>query len=133
MSIIVEWEYVGRLNSMRFFTCLAIPTLVLFAVVQNEVSIPVLTILLNFATVPLTALLLSYMSEYYPTDMRGSALAYFNNLSAIFFPYLGDYATDVFSQFPWLFSTIWAAFYVVVLVVSLFLQQETLRTNLLDY
>ena len=136
MSIIVEWEHVGRLNSMRFFTCLAIPTLVLFAIVQNEVSIPVLTILLNFATVPLTALLLSYMSEYYPTDMRGSALAYFNNLSAffgIFFPYLGGYTTDIFGQFPWLFSTIWAAFYLVVLVVSLFLQQETLRANLLDH
>ena len=136
MSIIVEWEHVGRLNSLRLFTCLAIASFILFAFVQNEVSVPVLTIFINFSTVPLTALLLSYMSEYYPTDMRGSALAYFNNLSAffgIFFPYLGGYATDVFGQFPWLFSTLWAGFYIVVFVVSLFLQQETLQVNLLDH
>ena len=88
MSIIVEWKYFGRLNSMRVFTCIAIATLVLFSVVQNEVSVPVLTI---FLTVPLTALMLSYISEYFPTSIRGSALAYFNNLSAffgLFFPYL---------------------------------------------
>ena len=135
MSVIVEWKHVGRLNSMRFFTCLAIASLVLFATVQNEVSIPVLTIFLNFSTVPLTALLLSYISEYYPTDKRGSAIAYFNNLSAlfgIFFPYLGGYATDVFHRLPWLFSSLWAGFYVVVFVISFFLQQETMEVNLLD-
>ena len=135
MSIIVEWRYVGRLNSMRFFTCLAIVSLVLFATVQNEVSIPVLTIFLNFSTVPLTALMLSYISEYYPTDMRGSALAYFNNLSAlfgVFFPYLGGYATDVFGRFPWLFSSLWAGFYLVVFIVSLFLKHDTLQENLSD-
>lgn len=135
MSIIVEWRHVGRLNSMRLFTCLAIVSLVLFAAIQNEVSVPVLTIFLNFSSVPLTALMLSYISEYYPTDMRGSALAYFNNLSAlfgIFFPYLGGYATDVFGRFPWLFSTLWAGFYLIVLIVSFFLRQETLQENLSD-
>ena len=135
MSIIVEWEGVGRLHSLRFFTTLVIATLVLFAFVQNDVSIPVLTIFLNFGMVPITALVLAYISEAYPTDMRGSALAYFNNLSAffgIFIPYIGGYATDVFGRFPWLFSTIWAAFYIVVFVVSMFLKKETLRKNLVD-
>ena len=135
MSIIVEWKYVGRLNSMRFFILLAVSTLVLFAIIQNSVSVPVLTIFINFSTVPLTALMLSYMSEYYPTAIRGSALAYFNNLSAlfgIFFPYLGGYATDVFSQLPWLFPSIWAVFYLVVLLVTFCLEQETLMVNLLD-
>ena len=87
-SIIVEWRHVGRLNSMRFFAGIAIVTLILFAIIQNEISIPVLTIILNFSTVPLTALMLSYLSEYYPTTIRGSALAYFNNLSAIFWLFL---------------------------------------------
>ena len=135
MSIIVEWKHVGRLNSMRFFICLAVATLVLFALIQNSVSVPVLTILINFSTVPLTALMLSYMSEYYPTSTRGSALAYFSNLSAffgIFFPYLAGYATDVFGQFPWLFPSIWAVFYLVVLLVTFCLKQETLMVNLLD-
>ena len=135
MSIIVEWEGVGRLHSLRFFTTLVIATLILFAFVQNDVSIPVLTIFLNFGMVPLTALVLAYISEAYPTDMRGSALAYFNNLSAffgIFIPFIGGYATDVFGRFPWLFSTIWAAFYIVMFVVSMFLKKETLRKNLVD-
>ena len=135
MSIIVEWRHVGRLNSMRFFTGLAIVTLILFAIIQNEISIPVLTIILNFSTVPLTALMLSYMSEYYPTTIRGSALAYFNNLSAffgLFFPYLGGYVTDLFGELPWLFTSIYAIFYVIVFLVSLCLQQETLHVHLLD-
>ena len=135
MSIIVEWEGVGRLHSLRFFTTLVIATLILFAFVQNDVSIPVLTIFLNFGMVPLTALVLAYISEAYPTDMRGSALAYFNNLSAffgLFIPFIGGYATDVYGRFPWLFSTIWAAFYIVVFVVSMFLKKETLRKNLVD-
>ena len=136
MSIIVEWEHVGRLNSLRFFTVIALVSFILFAFVQNAISIPVLTILLYFSMVPLTALSLSYMSEVYPTDVRGFALAYFNNLSSffeIFIPYVGGYTTDVFNQFPWLFSVIWASFYVVLFVVSLFLKQETLRVNLFDY
>ena len=132
MSIIVEWQYVGRLNSMRFFICLAVATL---ATVQNDISVPVLTIFVNFSTVPLTALMLSYISEYYPTSIRGSALAYFNNMSAlfgIFFPYLGGYTTDLFGQFPWLFPSIWAVFYLLVLLVSFCLQHETLMVNLMD-
>ena len=135
MSIIVEWQYVGRLNSMRFFICLAVATLVIFATVQNDISVPVLTIFVNFSTVPLTALMLSYISEYYPTSIRGSALAYFNNMSAlfgIFFPYLGGYTTDLFGQFPWLFPSIWAVFYLLVLLVSFCLQHETLMVNLMD-
>ena len=136
MSIIVEWEHVGRLNSLCFFTLLSIGSFSVFAFVQNAISIPVLTILLYFSMVPLTALTLSYMSEVYPTDVRGFTLAYFNNLSAffgIFIPYVGGYTTDVFSRFPWLFSIIWAGFYLVIFVVSLFLKQETLRHNLPDY
>ena len=136
MSIIVEWEHVGRLNSLRFFTLLSIGSFSVFAFVQNAISIPVLTILLYFSMVPLTALTLSYMSEVYPTDVRGFALAYFQNLSAffgIFIPYVGGYTTDVFNHFPWLFSIIWAGFYLVIFVVSLFLKQETLRHNLLDH
>ena len=133
MSIIVEWQYVGRLNSMRFL-CLAVATLIIFATVQNDISVPVLTIFVNFSTVPLTALMLSYISEYYPTSIRGSALAYFNNMSALFgtfFPYLGGYTTDLFGQFPWLFPSIWAVFYLLVLV-SFSLQHETLMVNLMD-
>ena len=135
MAIIVEWKYVGRLNSMRLFVCLSIATLILFATVQNTVSIPILTIFINFSTVPLTGLMLSYISEYYPTPIRGSALAFFNNLSAlfgIFFPYLGGYTTDVFDQFPWLFPSLWALFYLLVFLVSFCLQQETLMLNLSD-
>ena len=136
MAIIVEWKYVGRLNSMRFFVCLAIATLILFATVQNSVSIPILTIFINFSTVPLTGLMLSYISEYYPTPIRGSALAFFNNLAAlfgIFFPYLGGYTTDVFDQFPWLFPSIWALFYLLVFFMSCFLQRETHMLDLSDH
>ena len=53
--------------------------------------------------VPVTALTLSYMSEVYPTDVRGFALAYFDNLSAsfgIFLLYIGGYTTDVFNHSP---------------------------------
>ena len=45
MSIIIEWPYVGRLNSLRFFSAMATVFFFLLAFVQYSVSIPVFLIL----------------------------------------------------------------------------------------
>ena len=134
MSIIVEWKGVGRINSLRFFTAMTIVSFLLFAFVQNPIAIPVFTVLIYFSAQPMIPLLFTYMTESYPTNIRGLALGCFNNLSAafsIFIPYLGGYLSDDVSM-PWLYPTTWAGLFLVQFFAALFLRHETLGINLTD-
>ena len=133
MSIIVEWNGVGRLNSLRFFTLMTLCSFLALAFIQNAAVIAVSTILVYFSMVPIISLLFTYISEIYPTEIRTFALGYYNNLSAlfgIFLPYVAGYLMEV--KIHWLFPVVWAGVFLFQLIVSLFLNVETLRRNLLD-
>ena len=133
MSIIVEWRHVGRLNSLRFFTLLTVVSFLLFAFVQNEVTIPVFTILIYFSMVPINSVLNTYISEYYSTSIRTLALVFFSNLQAlfeIFIPFVSGYVSDI--SIPWLYPVVWAGLFGFQFFMSLFLNFETLGIRLSD-
>lgn len=133
MSIIVEWRGVGRLNSLRLFTLITMCSFVLLAFVRNLAAMAVAIVLIYFSMVPIISLLLTYISEVYPTQIRAFALGFFNNLSAacgLFLPYVSGYLAGV--RLHWLFPTVWAVVFLVQLIVSLFLNVETLERNLSD-
>ncbi len=133
MSIIVEWEHVGRINSLRLFSALAVITFLLFAFVQTPVATSVLTVLLYFSMQPMVPLLNAYASESYPTEIRSLALGVLNNVSSIFgifVLFLAGYIADVSAS--WLYPTVWAGVFFVQFTVSLFLRHETFQTNLRD-
>ena len=133
MSIIIEWRHVGRLNSLRFFTALTVVSFLLFAFIQNSVSIPVITILIYFSMVPNVPLLFTYMSECYPTSIRTLAVGFFNNITSLAFiaiPYISGYVSSI--TLPWLYPVVWAGLFGFQFIVSLFLNYETLGTELDD-
>ena len=133
MSIIIEWKYVGRLNSLRFFTLLSVISFLLLAFVQTTVTIPVFTIFIYFSLTPIMPLLFTYMSECYPTPVRTFAASFFNNVTTvmtIIFSFVSGYLSDV--SIPWLYPTVWAGLLVFQFIVSLFLNYETLNINLID-
>ena len=135
MSIIVEWEKVGRINSLRLFSLLTTSSFLLFGFLRNEAAIAVSVVFIYFSMVPMISLLYTYISEVYPTQTRAFTLGYFTNLSAAFgmaLPFLGGYLAEVSTHTHWLFPTVWAGVFLLQFVVSLFLNVETLRRNLID-
>ena len=133
MSIIVEWKGIGRINSLRFFTVITIAAFILLAFVRNIIATSVLTVFLYFGMVPQLSLMYTYMSEIYPTSIRSTAIVFNNNLAAaigIGAPYLSGYLSEV--SIPWVYPTVWAGFYFVQFLISLFLRRETLGKNLQD-
>ena len=83
MSIIIEWPGVGRLNALRFFSILTAASFFMFAFVRNAVATSVIITIIYFSMVPMIPLLLTYMSEVYPTEIRGFASGLFNSLSPL--------------------------------------------------
>lgn len=133
ISIIVEWPGVGRLNSLRLFSLLSVVSFVLFAFVRNQIATPVIVVLIYFSVVPMIPLLMTYMAEVYPTEIRSFASAYFNSLSSLFgigFIFVSGYLSD--NSIPWLFPTVWAGVFLIQFVFSLFLNRETLGRELKD-
>ena len=133
MSIIVEWRHIGRLNSLRLFSLLTVVSFLLFAFIQNEVTIPVFTILIYFSAAPMIPLLYTYISECYPTSIRIFAVSFFNSLSAIagiFIPFLSGSVSSVSS--PWLYPVVWAGLFGCQFLLALFLNFETLGIELTD-
>ena len=133
MSIIVEWQGVGRLNSLRAFTLMTMCSFVLLAFLRSPAAIAVSVVLVYFSMVPIISLLYTYISEIYPTEVRTFTLGYFTNLSAIaglFLPYISGYLASV--DIHWLFPSVWAAMFLIQFLVSLFLNVETLKRNLVD-
>ena len=135
MLIIVEWRGVGRLNSLRLYTAMSIVFFLLFGLYQSDVATPIFTIMIYFSMIPISALVNAYSSESYPTSFRALAVNLFNNMGAfvnIFTPFIGGYTTELFVQRPWLFSLVWAVFYVVQLMATFFLTREPLDKMLQD-
>ncbi len=135
MALIIEWPKIGRLNALRFFSLLTAASFFIFGFVQNEIATSVLMIFIYFSMVPIIPLLLTYMSEVYPTEIRGFASGFFNALSAVFgigVLFIGGYITELSIQLPWLFPTVWGVVFLVQFFFSLFLNIETLGKELKD-
>jgi putative MFS transporter len=133
MSIVTDWPSVGRLNSLRFFSFMSAISFGFFAGFRDQVATPILTILIYFSMVPMISLLYTYVSEVYPTEYRSFALGYYNNLASAFnicVPFLSGYLSDV--RVHWVYPTAWAGMFLFQLIMSLFLNKETVDRNLKD-
>ena len=133
MSIVTDWPSVGRLNSLRFFSFMSAISFGFFAAFRDQIVTPVLTILIYFSMVPMISLLYTYVSEVYPTEYRSFALGYYNNLASAFnicVPFLSGYLSDV--RVHWVYPTAWAGMFLFQLLMSLFLNKETVDKNLKD-
>ena len=133
MSIVTDWPSVGRLNSLRFFSFMSAISFGFFAAFRDQIATPVLTILIYFSMVPMISLLYTYVSEVYPTEYRSFALGYYNNLASAFnicVPFLSGYLSDV--RVHWVYPTVWAGMFLFQLLMSLFLNKETVDKNLRD-
>ena len=133
MSIVTDWPRVGRLNSLRFFSFMSAVSFGLFAGFRDQIATPVLTIFIYFSMVPMISLLYTYISEVYPTQYRSFALGYYNNLASAFnigIPFLSGYLSDV--SVHWVYPTVWAGMFLFQLLMSMFLNKETVDKNLRD-
>ena len=132
-SMIAEWPYLGRRNTLRLLTVMAIVFFLLFAFVQNEITIPLFTVLLYFTIPPMIPLMFTYTSESYPTDVRSQGIAVTSTVTTVAvigIPYLGGYLVDL--NIPWLFPSVWAAIFGVQLLAALCLKHETREQHLSD-
>ncbi len=135
MAIIIEWPKVGRLNGIRFFSLLTAISFFLFGFIQNEIATSVLMIFIYFSMVPIIPLLLTYISEVYPTEIRGFANGLFNSFSPLFgigVLFASSYMTEISVELPWVFPTVWGAVFLVQFVLSLLLNIETFGKELKD-
>ena len=133
MSIIVEWQGVGRLNSLRAFSLMTMLSFIILAFVRNQAAIAVSVVLVFFSMVPIISLLYTYIAEVYPTEVRAFVIGFFANLSAgagLFLPFVSGYLASV--EIHWLFPTVWAAMFLIQFLVSLLLNVETFKRNLVD-
>jgi len=133
LAIITEWPEIGRLNSFRFFSSLSMASFVLLAFFQNVISIPVLLIIIYFATAPIITLFYSYVSEMYPTSIRSVVTAYFYILQALS-NIAGSFAISkaVDTSQHWLFPAVFAACYLVQLIAGFVLNYEPHGKRLKD-
>ena len=135
MSIIIEWPEVGRLRSLKLFTCLTALFLLLGGLVRTPVATSIFLVLVYFNQEPLTPLLDTYTSEVYPTAIRSVALAVTNLCSDVLTigtPLLNGYIADKAEQMPWLFGVVTAVMYAIAFGLSFILKKETRGRNLVD-
>ena len=127
-SIITEWPWFGRLNSLRLFLTLSAVFFFLFAFIQNSVTIPLFTVFLFFSLSPTLSLLDTYSSEYYPTKIRATALSFlciFIFGCTIWVPFCSGYLIDITPRYPWISPVVWGSTVVIGLLASLILRKET--------
>ena len=135
MAIIIEWPEFGRLNTLRLFTTIAMTFFFLFAFLQTEVSIPIFTVIIYFAMVPMTTLLFTYSSEVYPTEVRAMAIAFItvsNSFNGIWLPFVSGFLSDLSVSHSWLSPSVWGSMFIIQLIISFFLKTETRAQSLQD-
>ncbi len=133
MSIIIEWPRIGRLNSLRLFALLSALFFLLLALIQTEVSIPILVVFIYFSSCPNLSLIYTYVSEVYPTQIRSVSTAYFYTLQALSYlvgAFISNAALNV--SFHWLFPAIWSVIFCVQFVAALVLNYEPYNQKLFD-
>ena len=135
MSIITEWPWFGRLNTLRLYSLTAAVFFFLFAFVRNEIATPVFTVIIFFTMSPIVSMSYTYTSEVYPTEVRGIALGFLIFTQGILgaaMRMISGYIVSLSKTFPWLFPSVWGSTYVLVLLVSFGLKQETQGERLED-
>ncbi len=135
MAIIIEWPNVGRLRALRFFSVLSAISFFVFGFVQNPIATPVLTVIVYFSIVPNQPLVMTYISESFPTEVRVKVLALVTTVSALngfWTPFVSGYMADMTKVYPWLSSVIWGSVFFVQFLVSLILKHETRGKSLQD-
>lgn len=133
MSIIVEWPRVGRLNTFRLFSTLSAVFFLLFAFIQNSVSIPVFLVLIYFSAAPNLGLIYTYVSEAYPTTIRAISTSYFYILQALSYM-LGTFVSSSVEDLPqtWIYPVVYAFVFFIQLIAGLMLNHETYGRRLQD-
>ena len=135
MAIIVEWPEIGRLRALRIFSFLSALSFFVFGFVQNEVATPVLTVFVYFSMVPNQSLIMTYISESFPTDVRVRVLSLVTTVSAInglWTPFVSGYMAEQMKVHPWLSSVVWGSAFFLQFVMSLLLNHETRGKSLQD-
>lgn len=135
MSIITEWPKFGRLNTMRLYMLVAIIFYLLFAFIRNKTATAVFAVFIYFAMNPIISIVYTYVSEIYPTEVRGMASGFLNTVQGIVgiaLPFLSGLMADFSKTLPWLFPVVWAIVYCLLLVVSFGLRKETQGKDLPD-
>ena len=135
MSIIMEWPWFGRLNTLRLYSLAAVVFYLLFAFIRNEIATSVLTVLIFFTMSPIVSMSYTYTSEVYPTEVRGIALGFLLSTQGIVgggVRIFTGYIVDLSRRLPWLFPSVWGGLYLAILLVSFGLKQETRGKRLDD-
>lgn len=133
MSIIVEWPEVGRLNTFRFFSTMAMIFFLLLAFIQTPVSIPILLVLIYFSAAPNLGLIYTYVSEAYPTAIRAISTSYFYIIQALSYM-VGAFVSGSLEKQPqtWLYPVVYAGMFFIQLLAGLVLNHETYGRRLQD-
>ncbi len=126
LIILIDRPWFGRIRTLRIFSSGAMISLLLTALLQDEVSISVLAVFTYFFMIPIFAILQTYTTETYPTLLRNTAMSW--ALMMICIPgmttaFIG--AELVSSDKKWLYPLVWGLVFVLQLLVSLTLNRET--------
>ena len=135
MSIIIEWPEVGRIRSLKLFAFFTAIFLLLSGLVRTPVATSVFLILVYFNMEPLTPIQNTYISEFYPTEVRSVALVVmgiFSNIAMIGTPFGNGYIADVAPKLPWLFGVVMSVVYFVTFALCFLLNKETREVFLTD-
>ncbi len=133
MSIIIEWPRVGRLNALRLFAILSAVSFLLLALIQTDISIPVLVVFIYFSSCPNLSLIYTYVSEVYPTQIRSVSTAYFYTLQALSYLVGAFISNAVLTvRFHWLFPAVWSLIFCIQFIAALVLNYEPYNKKLKD-
>ena len=127
MSIVTEWPWFGRLNTLRLYTLTAAFFYFLFAFVRNNITIPVFVVIIYSTMSPIVSMSYTYSSESYPTEVRTTALGILLSTQGVIgsaMRLLAGYIVDLSHTKPWLFPTVWGSVYVIVLVATFGLKHD---------
>lgn len=133
LSIIVEWPKVGRLNSLRFFTVLAVVFFLLLSLIQTPLFISLFLMIIYFSIAPIRSLMYTYISEVYPTSIRSVSVSYFyilETMTSMVGVFAGGKAANV--EQHWIFPAVFTCVYFTQLCLSFSLHYESGGKGLKD-
>lgn len=133
MAVIMEWPRVGRLNTLRLFSLLAVLSFLPLIFFDSALATSVLLVMVFFSMGSLIIFLHLYISESYPTTIRASTTGYFFIIEAsslLCGPFLGAYAASFTHH--WLYPAAWAGIFIVQTIVTFILNHETYNRSLAD-
>ena len=135
MSIVTDWPWFGRLNTMRLYSLAAAVLYFFFAFIRNQIATPVFIVIIFFTMSPLVSMSYTYASEVYPTEVRSIALGTFVSIQGMIgtgMRVLTGYIIDRSRTIPWLFPLIWGVLYLVIFFISFGLTKEPQGKKLED-